>query len=138
MSQTAQLAGTLSIDAFAARHGVATRTVRRWLDAGRIPGATMIAGKWALPADAVVQQPQQPAGGREIATVGHGQDMSRQLTVPAVLAQLPVMVPLDVAARVLGISEYALRRHAEYFELQRLGARGAYVMPKSRIRELEG
>lgn len=129
----------ISIDAFAAQHDVATRTVRRWLDAGQIAGAVKVAGKWSLPADAVVQQ--RAAG--EIVTAGHVTDMAmsrpaRELTVPAVLGVLPVMVPLDRAAAVLGISEYALRRNAEYFQLQRLGAHGSYVMPKARIRELEG
>lgn len=130
----------VSIDAFAAQHGVATRTVRRWLDAEQIAGAVKVAGKWMIPADAVVQQ-KQPAS--EIVTADHGHDMSasargRQLTVPAVLGMLPVMVPLDRAAAVLGVTEYTLRRHADYFELQRLGAHGAYVMPKARIRQLDG
>lgn len=133
----------ISIDDFAAARGISTRTVRRWLDSDRIPGAVMVGGKWALPADAAVQQSQPAAAGSAVETAGHVRDTSHrgqavQLTVQSVLAPLPVMLPLDVAARVLGVSEYALRRNAEYFQLQRLGAHGSYVMPKARVRELEG
>ena len=126
----------LSIDQFAAQHGVTTRTVRRWLDDERIAGAVKVGNRWSLPADAVVAE--RPAG--EIVTAGHVTDMSTRggVTVARVIEQLPVMLPLDVAARVLGVTEYALRRHAEYFQLQRLGARGSYVMPKARVRELDG
>jgi hypothetical protein len=132
----------ISIDEFAARHNVATRTVRRWLDADRIPGAVKVAGKWSLPADAAVQDPAAAAAPTSLATVtsGHVKDMAtvQQPTVAGMLAQLPAMLPLDVAARVLGISEYAIRRNAEYFQLLRAGAHGSYVMPKARVRELDG
>lgn len=131
----------ISIDAFAERHNVATRTVRRWLDAGRIPGAVKVAGKWSLPADAIVSDPLPGVMDTVKDTAPAGGAVARSaasLTVPGVLAPLPVMVPLDTASRVLGVSEYTMRRHADYFELQRMGERGAYVMPKARIRELEG
>lgn len=133
----------ISIDQFAELHKASTRTVRRWLADGRIPGAVMDGKKWMLPAEAIVQDTLPGVmvardSGRDVAVQqrGHGNDTS--MTVAGVLAPLPVMVTLDVASRVLGISEYAIRQHAEYFELQRMGERGAYVMPKARIRELEG
>ncbi|WZB38970.1 helix-turn-helix DNA binding protein [Microbacterium phage Ekko14] len=131
----------ISIDAFAAQRKVATRTVRRWLDAGRIPGATKVAGKWLLPADAIVQDalPGVMDTVKDApVSIDRRQHAGSELTVAGVLAPLPVMVPLDTAARVLGVSEYTMRRNADYFQLQRLGAHGSYVMPKSRIRELEG
>ena len=131
----------ISIDAFAQQRGVATRTVRRWLDAGRIGGAVKVGNRWSLPADAAVQDApaSSTSAGSELqlASSGHGHDMSG-VTVAGVIAQLPVMLTLDVASRVLGVSEYALRKKAGYFELQRLGAHGAYVMPKARVRELDG
>lgn len=134
----------ISIDQFAELHNASTRTVRRWLSDGRIPGAVMVGNKWSLPAEAIVQDTLPGVmdvardSGRSVAVQqrGHGNDTS--MTVAGILAPLPVMVTLDVASRVLGISEYAIRQHAEYFELQRMGERGAYVMPKARIRELEG
>jgi hypothetical protein len=133
----------VSIDAFAEQHSVSTRTVRRWLADGRIAGALQVGNKWALPADAIVSETlpgvmdtvkdtSSPAG-----AVARAQQPA-QLTVAGILAPLPVMIPLDVAARVLGISEYAIRQHADYFELQRMGEHGSYVMPKRRLRELEG
>ncbi|QCS26967.1 helix-turn-helix DNA binding domain protein [Microbacterium phage TimoTea] len=129
----------ISIDAFAAQRKVATRTVRRWLDAGRVPGAVKVGNKWSLPADAIVQD-ALPGVMDTVKDTSAPVALraGAELTVAGVLAPLPVMVPLDTAARVLGVSEYALRRNADYFQLQRLGARGSYVMPKSRIRELEG
>lgn len=136
--QQATLATTalVGIEEYAMRNGVSTRTVRRWLDGGRIPGAVMIGGKWALPLGAPVQDAAPTSGGTvaTASTPGSG----RALTVAAVLAPLPVMVPLETAARVLGVTEYAVRRNAEYFQLVRMGDRGAYVMPKCRLRELEG
>lgn len=135
------LAPMLSIDAFAAQHNVATRTVRRWLDADRIPGAVKVAGKWLLPADAAVQDPAAAAAPTSLAVQpGHVKDMAtvQPLTVAGMLASVPALLPLDVAARVLGISEYAIRRNAEYFQLLRAGAHGSYVMPKARVLELDG
>ncbi|AXC36016.2 helix-turn-helix DNA binding domain protein [Microbacterium phage Loca] len=131
----------ISIDAFAAQRKVATRTVRRWLDAGRVPGAVKVAGKWSLPADAIVQDALPGVMDTVKDTpvsIDRRQHAGSELTVPGVLAPLPVMVPLDTAARVLGVSEYTMRRNADYFELQRMGENGSYVMPKARIRELEG
>lgn len=145
MTQHDDLEALVSIDTFASAHGVATRTVRRWLEAERIPGARMIGKRWALPLDAVVQDAAPgsavatapPAAAAAAAPLGSGR-VGQALTVAAVLAPLPVMVPLDTAARVLGVTEYALRRNAEYFQLVRMGDRGAYVMPKARIRQLDG
>ncbi|QGJ97480.1 DNA binding protein [Microbacterium phage Azizam] len=129
----------ISIDAFAAQRKVATRTVRRWLDAGRITGATKVAGKWLLPADAIVAEPlpgvMDTVKDTSAPVALHG---AAELTVAGVLAPLPVMVPISTAAHVLGVSEYTMRRNADYFELQRMGENGSYVMPKARIRELEG
>lgn len=136
MSQTTN--PMISIDAFAEQHAVATRTVRRWLDNGRIPGAVKVAGKWSLPADAIVSDTLPGVMDTVKDSSSSTSRAAAQLTVPAVLAPLPVMVPLDRAAAVLGVTEYTLRKNAGYFELQRLGAHGAYVMPKSRIRQLEG
>ncbi|MFF0912008.1 hypothetical protein ACFWZW_15080, partial [Microbacterium enclense] len=113
---------------------VATRTVRRWLDAGRIPGAVKVDGKWSLPAAAIVQDPLSGV----METVRPGAGKPDTLTVPGLLASMPVMVPLAQAALILGVSEYTLRQNAGYFELQRMGDHGAYVMPKFRIRQLEG
>lgn len=134
----------ISIDDFAEQRQASTRTVRRWLAAGKIPGAVQIGGKWSLPADAIVQDTLPGVmdtardAGRAVAVQQRGHVTDTSMTVNAVLAPLPVMVTLDVAARVLGISEYAIRANADYFELVRMGERGAYVMPKARIRELEG
>ncbi|AVR56172.1 helix-turn-helix DNA binding domain protein [Microbacterium phage Naby] len=126
----------IDIETFAQQRNVATRTVRRWLDAGRIAGAVKPAGKWLLPADAIVAEPLPGTVATRDSSPAVN-DMA-SVTVPAILAPLPVMLPLDVASRVLGVSEYTLRRNADYFELQRLGAHGSYVMPKRRVRELEG
>jgi hypothetical protein len=121
----------LTLDAFAAAHDVATRTVRRWLDAERIPGAEKVAGQWSIPADAVVDR---STPGTTVARTSS----TPALTIGSVLDSLPVFVPLDRASQLLGISEHALRTHADYFELQRFGAQGSYVMPKGRIRQLDG
>ncbi|QKY80433.1 DNA binding protein [Microbacterium phage PoRanda] len=131
-------AAMISIDAFAAQRKVATRTVRRWLDAGRVPGAVKVGNKWSLPADAIVQDALPGVMDTVKDTAPVALRAAAELTVPTVLAPLPVMVPIATAAQVLGVSEYTMRRNADYFELQRMGEHGSYVMPKARIRELEG
>lgn len=130
----------LSIDEFAEARKASTRTVRRWLSDGRIPGAVMVGNKWSIPAAAIVQDtlPGIMTSTRDVAVPERGHVRDTSMTVAAVLASLPVMVPLDVAHNVLGVSEYAMRQNADYFGLVRMGERGAYVMPKARIRELEG
>lgn len=134
----------VSIDAYAAGQGVSTRTVRRWLDAGRISGAVKVSGAWSIPANA---RPVEPIAGvmdtvKPAAPVhpwAPPRTAAAPVTVASELASIPVMVPVDTAARILGISERAVRRNPEYFHLVRLGGQGgAYVMPKARIRELEG
>lgn len=126
----------VGLDEFAATHNVATRTVRRWLDADRIPGAVKVSGKWSIPAAAVVQD----TPGATVATVATGKSgPARGLpTVADILATQPVFVPLEVAAPLLGLSEYVMRKHPDYFGLVRFGPKSSYVMPKARIRDLDG
>jgi hypothetical protein len=126
----------LDLDGWADRNDVSTRTVRRWLDAGEIPGARKVKGKWAIPESALRQAPTSA-----VATVTPPPDTvatARPVTMADALATLPVFVDMDVASRLLGITAHAIKAHPDYFGLVRYGHRGAWVMPKYRIHQLNG
>lgn len=126
----------LSLDDYAEQAGISTRTARRWLDANEIPGAGKVRGKWAIPSGAVRQQTAGELVPREASTAPTS--IAKALTVGAVLSTLPVFLDLERASHLLGITVYAIRSHPDYFNLVRFGDRGAYVMPKARVIELNG
>jgi hypothetical protein len=128
-----QTSPLLGLDDYAARHEISARTARRYLDAGLIPGARKVHGRWAIPADAVRQTPTTSA-----VAATRPAAAPAALTVGTVLATLPVFLPLETASHLLGVSVYAMKADPDYFHLVRKGERGAYVMPKFRIRELNG
>ena len=123
-------------ETFAAIHDVDVRTVRRWLAADRISGAVKLGGRWNIPRDAAVREDP----GQDMRVLVHDWAASRtaRVTVAAVLDTLPVLVPLDTAAELLGTTVHAMRGNPDYFHLCRLGPRGRYAMPKYRIRQLDG
>lgn len=51
-SQKTGLGNMLTIKQFAEKMGVATMTVQKWVEKGRIAGTTTFGGVWAIPADA--------------------------------------------------------------------------------------
>jgi hypothetical protein len=55
-------AGNMDVDTWAERISVHPRTIRRWLHAGKVPGAVLVDAQWIIPGDA-----QRPADGRVIA-----------------------------------------------------------------------
>lgn len=124
----------LDLDGYAARQGVSTRTIRRWLDAGEIPGAVKIAGKWAIPADAIRQVAQDAL----VPTSPSRAPARQPATVVTVLDTQPVFLDLETASQLLGITVHALKAHPDYFALVRYGHRGAWVMPKYRVHQLNG
>jgi hypothetical protein len=123
----------LDLDAYAAKHFISTRTVRRYLDADEIPGAQKVGGKWAIPADAV-----RVTRTTTVAKATPAAATPPPATVTTILDAQPVFLDLDTAARLLGVTVHAVKSDPDYFHLVRKGHRGAWVMPKYRMRQLEG
>lgn len=123
----------LELPEYAESQGAAVRTVRRWLDMGKLPTARKVGGRWLIPVGAVPTQKPQTA-------VEHSprHTPAPPVTLLEYVAALPVMLDVATAARLLGISRYAVIQHADFYQLVRHGDNGAWVMPKGRLLELNG
>ncbi len=134
---------TIGLSDYAARHQVSERTVKRWLASEALPGAVKVEGTWSIPADA---KPLRGAGG------GGGTVITQQPLMPSApaqghqgvpwgaLDQLPALVPLELAARFLGVTPsqvHALARR-ELVELIELGNRHDHYVPQRSLRGLAG
>lgn len=147
----------LSVRAFAARHGVAVRTVERWLGAGLLAGAVKTSRGWDIPAEtrrppasggASTPPPAPPVTGGLAADGGAlvASESSRApvamlpqgVSVASALEVLPAFVPLEVAVVLLGLPAAAVRRHAEELGARPWGHRGRLVVPASTIRAHAG
>jgi hypothetical protein len=133
----------LGVKDYAARHNAGERTVRTWLADGRLHGARKLNGVWMIPADERPADPLQAYAGDEIAVQLLGEHAVQHVPhVPAglvaELAEAPVFLPLELAAHLLGISEHAIRRHRDYFELVPFGPNGSLVMPARVVRTVAG
>ena len=136
----------LTLEAYCQRHNLGERTVRRWLAAGELPGASKDSGSWMIPANA---QRQPGAGGQQVATqpaaAPAGTIAMQQ--VPASLAGqlegLPAYLHLEDAARLLGIDAGVIVRNADHFGAVRWGdltpgRRRAWRVPQATVRAIAG
>lgn len=122
----------LTLQGYVDRTGKTERTVRRWLAAGDLPGARKDrGGQWMIPADAVYT----PGAGAALALV---EPEPEPVSLAGELDALPALLALVDASRLLGVTEYAIRRNREFFGAVRLGPRGSLVVPASVVRELAG
>lgn len=127
----------LSVTQYAAHVNAGERTVRTWLADNRLPQARKVDGKWMIPADArpVDQAPEQPAGVVDLLPAAGLPQVPQGV---AALDALPVFVPVDQAAAILGVPAGAIRRNRDYFAAVQFGPRGALVVPQATIRRLAG
>jgi hypothetical protein len=124
----------LTLTEYAARHDKSTRTVQRWLDRGALPGAVMVEGRWAIPADVL---PLRDAAGT-VATTGAPAGVAPPATLAGALDTLPAYLTIERAAQLLGISPYAVRTHIARFCGERVGPAGAWMVPASVVRQVAG
>jgi hypothetical protein len=113
------------------REDVSRRTLTRLLSDGALPGAVKIEGNWKIPTTTTKPAPTVHT---DVAT----RTTPKPPTVTELLDRSTVMIPLDRAAALLGVSEYTIRSHASYFEALPLGAHGSLVIPAGVIRRLAG
>lgn len=137
----------MTVRAFAAANEVDERTVQRWLKAGKLPGAVKTNKGWAIPADAAAPAPAPPAPapsgpGTLVAAAVPGPPVPAALPpgggLAAFLDTLPAFIALEVAERVLGIPESAIRRNADELGARPWGPRGTLVIPVRSVREAAG
>lgn len=136
----------VTIERYAEEHNVAVRTVRRYLEQGKIDGVDKQGGRWLIPlhAEPRLGGPGKPKpSGTDVAARAQGSTavappdaLFEMPTMRQALAKFPVMVPLDKATHIVGISERMMIEHKDFYHLQKHG-RG-WQMPKYRILELNG
>lgn len=97
---------------FADHHGVDVRTVKRWLQAGRIPAAMQDSrGRWRIPVDAAVTMPPPKPKGTAV-------------TRPA---DAPVS-PIGPLGALIPIKVYADAMNTEVGRIKRMGRDGVLVV----------
>ncbi|WP_332065028.1 hypothetical protein [Agromyces sp. CCNWLW203] len=124
----------LTLEGYIAHSGKTERTVRRWLADDELPGAKKRPdGAWMIPADAV-----RTIGhaGRDVVSIGGDSQVTAPVSLTSLLDEQPALLPLDVAARLLGTSEYSIKSNRDMFDVRRIG-RGL-VVPQRVVRELAG
>jgi hypothetical protein len=136
----------LTMAAWAERHGFAERSVQRWIRAGELPAAVMVGNRWEIPEHAQrVEQVTMRAAGQVLAeragaelTTTEDDEPPVPVSVREALDTLPGYLPLDVAARLLGIPRHQVRDHADVFEAVPFGRRGSLVVPAAVVRRIGG
>lgn len=140
----------LPVKEYAAHVGISDRSVKRYLADDEIPGAMMVDGKWMIPVESRRQKRLEGTAGPAVATsgivarIGGGgeiatlKELTTQPTLKDFLDHETAYLPLEVAARLLGITEYAIRKHPEEYGVVPRGDHGGAVVPQSTIRRIAG
>ena len=144
--QTVSRAGELvdamvGVKQYAELHNAGERTVRTWLADGRLHSARKLNGVWMIDPN---DQPAEPQAGELVNLAPNPSAVAVQHvpqaggTLELELASSPAFLELELAARLLGIPESAIRRQRDYFELVPVGERGRLVMPARVVRSVAG
>lgn len=126
---------------YAEAHTLSIRTVRRYLAAGKLPGARQLAGsnEWVIPVDArplqaqpaavaVREQPARPAVAPDTTPV----------TLAGQLAAQPAFLSLDDAARLLGVKPADIRRNRDAFDVPAWCGARSILVPQATVRRIAG
>lgn len=123
----------LTLGEYAARHDKSTRTVQRWLEAGALPGAQLVDGRWRIPADVL----PMTEGAGTVAT-SRAPSPTPLATLAGALDVRPAYLDVPTAAELLGISAYAVHARIERYRGERCGDNGAWMIPAAVVREIAG
>lgn len=151
--------GNMTVEQWADQLGIHPRTIRRWLHAGKIAGATLVDSQWIIPADA-----QRPADGRtaaaerrraergQVAQVARARGIS-VVNTPPMHTPSPAVYDAPSMARRFWytvddlvvmfdplVSRHAIVRMLREGELKgyQRGKNGAWVIPASELRRIMG
>lgn len=133
--------------AFAQLRDVDPRTVREWLRLGMLPTAQKDSrGKWHIPTDAVKldRAPEKPSTDLAVVDAAPVDEfptrvedlLQRDEEDPRPRPRAFFTVP--EAAKLLGISPYAIREHRDEFDLRPWGPNGLLLVPASVVRHYLG
>lgn len=137
----------VSLAQYSELHGVTDRTVKRWLAGNELPGAYKDGrGAWQIPKDAVrtipdesAQQGMVPAPRAEVTPTQYDAPAP---VAPAIPAGRTFFTAAEAAALMscpeLVISEYAVKKHREYYHAIDSGPNGAIIVPAYRLLQLKG
>lgn len=129
----------LTITDYAAAIGRTRKTVSRMIESNRLPGARKVDGVWFIPADATPLDGSRASTSGIVAPISSpaaAQLAAARPTILTILDDETAFVSLDVGARLLGITEYAIKVDRERFKVEKHG--GRLMMPQSVIREIRG
>ena len=141
----------VTAEQWATAHGVALRSVRRYLQKGKLPTAVMEGGRWMIPLDAEVEH--QAAQGTVVRQAPAAAPATTQapraratatMTLEGELGGQTAYLDLETASRLLGIPADVVVRHREEFGTVRYGdldpstRRRAWVVPASTVRAIAG
>lgn len=118
----------LGPDEYAELHNVSTKTIRRHLTAGRIPGAVKRPnGTWVIPADATIA-PAGPAVDAPVSTVA-----TVDTSTPA--PTMPLVLTVAETAHALRTTPYAILRMLRTGELEgsKFGPHGSWAVPTGAV-----
>lgn len=128
-------ADVVGVAEFAEIQGKTERTVRMWLNNDEVPGAVRNdRGVWAIPRHAM-RNPRPLDVEREQAAV---EKARAELTVADVLERHTGLLTVEQAAALLGITPFAVRKHADDLDGRYWGDNGALVIPQAAIRRILG
>lgn len=129
------LEAPLSVADFARLRGKTERTIRNWLKDGELPDATRNdRGVWAIPATAI-RQPRSLDAELEAKAIEKARE---EMTVTDILDRSPALLTVETASALLGISTYAVRKHATDLDGRPWGENGATLIPQATVRRLLG
>lgn len=122
----------LSAKEYAEKVGVTDRSVKRWIAEGELDG-TLLGTKWYVPFDAVRRVPEESS---EMVVARRAAPTA--ITLVSSLEGQPAFLSLEVAAQLLGVTEFTIRQHQEFFGVMPFGPKGSLVVPQSTVRNVAG
>lgn len=152
----------LTLQQYAKHVDVHPRTVKRWLAGEQLRGARQdpLDGHWLIPATAKPEPKNstpggtlvvQESGARPVAHVRdipHAAPATQQVTYGQLRVDdveefpswtvLPTMLPLHIAAALIGVSEYAIKSNQDFYGAVKHGKRGALLVPLATVKSLRG
>jgi excisionase family DNA binding protein len=128
---------------YAAHVGASDRTVRRWLDAGKLPAARKVGRAYMIPADSLplAQRTPDVSANRPVSAIRTPD--TGQVTAASgvqVGGPVPILLAVDHVAALFGITTHAVVAmiHAGELAGYRRGPNGAWRVPMAEVRRLAG
>lgn len=127
------------------------RTVQRWLRDGKLPGVVQTNHGWLIPSGTPRPESRKPPAApvdnaeasaarppaREVVTQSRVA-LSQATSLAGALDQLPAFLPLEIAARLLGVPEVRIKEDPERFAAEPVDERRRLMVPQHVVRKIAG